>query len=220
MSPHSSDPTNRLPGVLNFNFRTRHAHCTSWTHLHVPIPERKRSNQLMLSLSLLGASRQAYEEANRLLWTTNTFSFEDGRTLKTFVNSLHSTQRKKLTRMHIDFTFDCISNTESQRALNSSLISRLHGLRTLHATISQPNQASVYHDVLFALERMTVLPLQHVTVVIYDIIYARAAADSWLITERQELAERTRGRLLDPNWLEKQMAELREEFMPCIREKD
>ena len=225
MSPHDPVAVDRLAGFLSFAFRTRHSHCTSWKFMdharseNGPVSEAKESAHPMLSLTLLGACRQAYEEANLLLWTTNTFSFEDGRTLKTFVNSLHSTQRKKITRMHIDFAFDCISKVQCQQALSLSLISRLNGLRTLHVTISQPSQQHVFLEVLPALERMKVLPLQDVTIVVNDNLYnwgTRLTTDSlppepWLITERQEFAELTRGKLLDPNGPENRAAEMKEE---------
>ena len=186
------------------------------------------SPQPMLSLSLLGACRQAYEEANLLLWTTTTFSFEDATTLRTFVNSLHSTQRKKLTRMHIDFRFQCFSEIECQHALSLSLLSRLKGLRTLHVTIRQPSKLRVYQEILPSLDRMQVLPLQDVTVVVNDIIQpwrdrsitATPPADLWPIMERREMAENTRSKLLDPNGPENQAAEMKEKRAQRERVKD
>ena len=200
----------------------------SGRHLNDPDHEAEESPQPMLSLSLLGACRQAYEEANLLLWTTNTFSFEDGTTLRTFVNSLHSTQRKKLTRMHIDFAIQCISDKECQQALSLSLISRLNGLRTLHATISQLSQLRVYCEVLPFLDRMQVLPLQDVTVVVNKDTYpwgvrlttATPPPTLWPITERQELAERIRSKLLEPNGPENQAAEMNEKQAWRKRQKE
>ena len=181
-----------------------------------PDHEAEESPQPMLSLSLLGACRQAYEEANLLLWTTNTFSFEDRTTLMTFVNGLHSTQRKKITRMHIDFGFRIFSEMECQHALSLSLISRLKGLRTLHVTIRQPSRLRVYQEILPSLDRMQVLPLQDVTVVVSDIrqswwdysIATTPPSDLWPIIERRETAEHIRSKLLDPNGPEIQAAEM------------
>ena len=223
MSGHNPTPTHGLAGYDSFAFDNRHAHCTPWTFLGGQwfddnAHEAEKSSQPMLSLSLLGACRQAYEEANFLLWTTNTFSFADSTTLKTFVNRLHSTQRKKLTRMHIDFGFHYFPELECQYALSLSLISQLKGLRTLHATIWQLQKSCVYHEVLPSLDRMQILPLQNVTVVVSDIIplwgdgstAATPPPDLWPITERQEVAERTRSKLLDPNGAEIQAAEMKE----------
>lgn len=98
-------------------FRERHNHCiSSWSikrgdSVHGP---RLRSWPAPLAalepfkprlhLSLLGVCRQIYAEANTIFWTTNTFSFQDIATLRVFMNGLHSTQKKKLTRMHVDFS--------------------------------------------------------------------------------------------------------------------
>ena len=227
MSGHNPTLTNGHFRYDSFVFDMRHAQCTSsWTVIggqgsYDPAHEAEGPPQTMLSLSLLGACRQAYEEANLLLWTTNTFSFGDGTTLRTFVNSLHSTQRKKLTRMHIDFGFQCFSELETQRALSLSLVSQLKGLRTFYATIRQHSKLAVYYEVLPSLDRMQILPLQNVTVVVSDILHPRGDGstaatgatpppDLWPITERQEMAECTRNKLLDPNGPEIQAAEMKE----------
>lgn len=78
-----------------------------------------------------------YEEANLQLWTTNTFTFEDSSLLTMFLDSFIRRRRKKFTRMHIDFTWDNSSARQWERALHSSLISRVKGLRTLHTTFDQ-----------------------------------------------------------------------------------
>ena len=74
---------------------------------------------------------------------------------------------------------------------------------------------------------MQVLPLQDVTVVVNDshpcengLSIATPPRDLSLITERQELAERIRGKLLDPNGPENQATEMREEQALREREKD
>ena len=202
-----------------FAFDKRHASCTSWTFMsgqgvYDPVHEAEASHRPMLCLSLLGACRQAYEEANLLLWKTNTFSFEDATTLSTFVNSLHSTQRKKLARMHIDFGFPGFSEMKSQNTLGLSLGSRLTGLRTLHATIRQPSQSSVRQRIRPFLEQMQVLPLQDVTIVVENpptsfqsslgttglvVQFEAIRTVEWPIAERQGLAEYIRGNLLDSN---------------------
>ena len=43
---------------------------------------------LRVDLNVLGTCRQLYEEANHLLWTTNTFSFEDPKSFEKFFGSL------------------------------------------------------------------------------------------------------------------------------------
>ena len=118
----------------------------------------------------------------------------------------------------MDFAIWCISDKDCEQALSLSLISRLNGLRTLHATISQPSQSLIYYTILPSLDRMQVLPLQDVTVVANDSrdpwedgsFFATPPSDLWLISERRELAERIRAKLLDPNGPENQAAEMKE----------
>ena len=63
------------------------------------------------------------------------------------------------------------------------------------------------------------------TVVVSDITYdgptkANRPPDLWPITERRELAERTRSNLLDPNGPENQAAEMKGIQPPRKRKKD
>ena len=52
-----------------------------------------------LSLSVLQTCRQFYEEAHHVLWTTNTFVFDDAYSLPFFLTRLNSVQRRKLTNL-------------------------------------------------------------------------------------------------------------------------
>ena len=56
---------------------------------------------LTVDLNVLGVCRQLYEEANHLLWTTNTFSFEDSNSFAKFFASLNPAQKRKLASIHI-----------------------------------------------------------------------------------------------------------------------
>ena len=58
-----------------------------------PVPTRKR-----LDLAVLGASRQLYELGYHILWTTNTFSFDDP---VSFIASLSIPQLQKLKSLHL-----------------------------------------------------------------------------------------------------------------------
>ena len=121
-----------------------------------------------LHLSLLGVCRQIYAEANMMFWTANTFSFQDIATLRVFINGLHSTQKKKLTRMHVDFRWSSIYAEECTKTFGLSFISQLSGVRILHTTFD--SHISVYGDKDLPIfwHRIRALPLRHVTVVIPD----------------------------------------------------
>lgn len=186
----------------------------------------------MLDLSILGACRQIYEEASVLLWTTNTFSFEDSTPLRKFIRSLHSTQIRKLTRMHIDVAWELNSIREWEVLLRRSFISKLKGLRTLHATFDQYfgncyidrmlSPSYKFHQLNIAMmSRMQMLPLQHVTVVVGDDIggpYPKR--DRWTITKKREVAEGLRNKLLDPNGYEILAAEMKAEEAKRKKERE
>ncbi|KAI4128036.1 MAG: hypothetical protein LQ338_002927 [Usnochroma carphineum] len=55
-----------------------------------------------LSLSLLCASRQTYEEANHIFWTTNTFSFTELVSFRRFVEARNFAQKKMLAKLHFN----------------------------------------------------------------------------------------------------------------------
>lgn len=226
MTGHGHIPANDSAQFYSITFKERHVHCKSWSREDNRFfdAEQQRLFRLMsaderrkpmLDLSILGVCRQIYEEANVLLWTTNTFSFEDTTTFRTFVDGLHSTQRKKLARIHIDFAWVLFSAHEWERSLRPLLLSKLDGLRTLHATFDQyfgyhsdillsPSPSVVHYElpVLEPLSRMQKLPLEHVTVVVGDHIkaqYPQRDMSRWTITKKREVAKGLRSKLLDPN---------------------
>ncbi len=168
----------------------------------------------MLNLSILGTCRQMYEESSYLLWTTNTFSFQDGLTLKVFVDSLHSTQRKKLTRMHVDTTRlpTLAMASDWTRQFDVTFISRLSGLRTLHVTIHPTWWIYEGREIPQCFLMLQALPLQHVTVVIGDCCTKWASKNLDVsLARRQHIAETLRSTLLDPDGWENLAAEMRAE---------
>ncbi|CAF9936764.1 MAG: hypothetical protein ALECFALPRED_006973 [Alectoria fallacina] len=226
MTGHTRISSNHSAHFHSVTFKERHVHCKSWDfenqrffngkydRLSGPMTTEERRKP-MLDLSLLGACRQMYEEGNVLLWTTNTFSFEDSMPLRMFIDGLHSTQRKKLTRMHIDFAWDPFSAHGWQQLLRPPLLSKINGLRIFHATfdhylgnyyvddrLSPPfSEPDFELCILKPLSRMQILPLKHVTVVVGDHIrdtYPQEK-DRWTITQKREVAEGLRTKLLDPN---------------------
>ena len=170
----------------------------------------------ILDLRILGACRQMYEEANVLLWTTNTFSFEDSTSLKIFIGGLHSTQITKLTRMHIDFAWNIEAADAWELLLRPSFVSKLNSLRTLHATFDQyfRNDSTWIPDDLqqenvTPLSRMQMLALQHVTVIIGDDFRGRyIQLFRWNIARKREVAGDLRNKLLNPKGHEVLAAEM------------
>ena len=212
-------PSNDFAEYHSTRFGERHLHCTFWKlkksavlfygKQYDPLclsglMTAEEPRKPMLDLSILGSCRQIYEEANMLLWTSNTFSFADSKTLKIFADGLHSTQIKKLARMHIDH-----STSLWERTFGLSFISRLSGLRTLHTTLESPRNSNCPERSIYTLLRgMQLLPLQHVTVVVHrgSLNPHEKPANHW-----RTLAENIRSKLLDPNGPEILAAEMRAE---------
>ena len=209
-------------------FKERHVYCKSWVDKIDRFfrADYRRLCRLMsteerrkptLDLTILGACRQMYEEANVLLWTTNTFSFEDGPTLRVFIDGLHSTQRNKLSRIHIDFEGLSFSAQQWEQALRPSFLAKLKGLRTLHATFDEFSKSHYGSITPTPISVMQILPLQHVTVLIGDLFKRRISEhDTWTITQKREAAEALRNKLLNPDGYKVLAAEIKAE--EAIRE--
>ena len=85
--------------------RERHARCC------------KRRNRERVNLQILESSRQLYEEASYVFWSTNTFSFEQSYVLSRFLEYLNASQKQKLQKLHIITDMEFVSTSES---INSS----------------------------------------------------------------------------------------------------
>ena len=161
----------------------------------------------MLDLRILGACGQIYEEANAILWTTNTLSFEDGPSLQEFIQVLHTTQRNKLTRMHIDVAWELISAEWWRASLLPSIVSKLNALQTLHLTFKQCqyiNPSRFPQEALNLLSAMQTLALKNVTVVIGERLDSPDSEmlddpneHRWTIEQKREAAEGLRSSLLN-----------------------
>lgn len=113
------------------------------------LEEEKRD--FRVDLNVLGVCRQLYEEANHLLWATNTFSFEDPKTFGRFFRSLNPAQKRNLTRLHITADIGELAayyyTSAYQRArwdnnywgsvLKIANLNMLRGVQTLHLCINQ-----------------------------------------------------------------------------------
>lgn len=222
-------PSNDSADYHSVTFKQRHKHCKSWDRENERFFDEEQRNSYrlmtaeerrkpMLDLRVLGACRQMYEEAKMLIWTTNTFSFEDSTCLKMFIDGLHPTQQINLRRMHIDFTWEFYTLIEWTRLLIPSFVSKLSFLRTLHVTMDQYIEFPTWEpknnaeDLIYLLSRMQGLPLQHVTSIIGDDIKSSGTLRyRWTIAEKREVAEGLRNRLLDPDGQEVLAAEMQAE---------
>jgi hypothetical protein len=100
-------------------------------------------------LQLLRTCRQFYLEASRVLWITNTFSFNNPETLKKFMKDRKTTQKQLLKNLHMNMPWHCeLPKRGWEKALTVTLVRSLKGLRTFHLYIEQCilNKNSTFMD--------------------------------------------------------------------------
>ncbi|KAF6237693.1 hypothetical protein HO173_003894 [Letharia columbiana] len=150
VSGHAVVPEGESPEFYVASCQERHATCNMCGSGPMFLREEDRQ-ALRVDLNVLGVCRQLYEEANHLLWATNTFSFEDPKTLEKFLCSLNPAQKRKLTSIHISATIGGLGsyyyNSGYQRArwdtsywgkaLKMSNLNVIRGVQVLHLCINQ-----------------------------------------------------------------------------------
>lgn len=172
----------------------------------------------MLQLSLLRVCWQLHREGCAILWTTNTYSFEDAFSFRHFLNDLNTEQRKALAKLHVDALWDTLSLKDWDESLSARFSKQLPALTTLHATFDQnfghrdmnsflrleALGFTLFH-VLELLLRIQVLPLKHATVIIADdvsnqnghFVISLYRDARWAIEKKRQVAEALRLKLLN-----------------------
>ena len=162
----------------------------------------------MVRLSVLRSCRQIYVEANKILWTTNTFSFADATTLKRFMMTRTINQKRSIASIRLQMELDSYGHREWNTALNMPLVRSLCGLRHLRLHIEHEMNARSYefaksNNLLFTttycegLQKVSILPLAKVEVVVRNPQFI-PEHDLWTKVDREEFAEGLRKILLNP----------------------
>ena len=145
------------------------------------IAEHAKGTQT-LSLTLLGASRQAYAEGNTLLWTSNTFCFNDAASFGHFMTSLNPAQKKALASLQISHDWAPFRrSSEWVRQLKVSTLKILTNLTTLHLSFNitfprtmfrvadnNPDRLLTHAEWFTAFMRFRMSSLKTLTVIISD----------------------------------------------------
>lgn len=149
ISGHAVVPEGESPEFYVAPCKERHATCKMCGSGSMFLCEEDRQT-LRVDLNVLGVCRQLYEEANHLLWATNTFSFDDPKTLEKFFGSLNPAQKRNLTNIHIStdiggyYSGHADANYRTRRdsnywgrALKLSYLNILRGVQALHLCLNQ-----------------------------------------------------------------------------------
>jgi len=190
-----------------------HAGCGTVNH---PINKDNRPH-----LQVLRTCRQIYLEASRVLWNTNTFSFDNPSVLKLFMNNRKAAQKQLLRKLHLDMRWHWRFQKRAwEKALTVTLVRSLKGLRTFHLYIEQcvlnreadwedksdgedkpAWETDLLNDTYFEdVMKLKILPLETVTVNIANgpEVNERERHLPWPLASRTEWAERLKSQLLDP----------------------
>lgn len=117
-------PKEENPDYYSESCEERHRRCFI-------MKEHEDHSARKLSLSLLGVSRQTYEEAHGIFWTTNTFSFREPSAFKQFVAARNFVQRKKMAKLHLQIIWRRLGATDWARPYLKRLMENLPGLSNL-----------------------------------------------------------------------------------------
>lgn len=200
------------------SYQTRHKDCN---------PKGPSNRTLRADLSVLGASRQLYEEANYILWTTNTFSFEDYVSFDAFVDSLTPAQKRDFRSLSISTDIGDMARSRNEYyadnyrwvySFSTARIQSLRGLQCLYFCFELRYSSSFYLRLESSLKRrlepfmrMRALPLKQVTVTISDDIFQilryRIGERRLTAAMKNEYANDLRAQLFDPRGAEIMRAE-------------
>ena len=190
-------PDGESPEHYIASCKERHAACKMCGNGPMFLLEEDQRT-LRVDLNVLGVCRQLYEEANHLLWATNTFSFEDPKTFGNFFGSLNPAQKRNLTSIHISADIGGLGShyytSAYQRArwdsdywgkgLKHSNLNMLRGVQVIHLCINQGLECVSGRGVdpavagkviekaqqadMESILRLRALSVKHVTVIVSD----------------------------------------------------
>ena len=185
----------------------------TWPHLHLRSDaELACEGHKKIDLRALRVCRQMYIEANDVLWSTNTFSFNDAAiSLDRFMSTRTARQKRSLRKLqlHLDWEWDDGGRVHNQ-VLSMRLIRSLAGLRILrlqiiefmHAATFQQMKASgtsvVHTRHLPFLHKLAALSLTKAEVFVNDSMLYWYTNTKWTVEDRMEYAEEIRKILLNP----------------------
>lgn len=172
--------------------------------------------------TMLGTSRQIYQEAYRLFWMSNTFSFDDPYTFREFVRSLTLSQKRHITNIHVINRM--VDGRGSPWGFCESAFKLLAGLKTFHLCLEQRSPNSPDYSKLsqrdgWALESLSqpwlalrLASLTNVTVVISDkqsfLQTNNIMSFRNTVSEKKWVAEKIRADIID----EKAVAKARQQL--------
>ena len=179
-----------------------------------PILDPEESGHQSMRLKALRVCRQIYSEANQVLWTTNTFSFNDAAfSFHYFMEERTTLQKLLLRKLRLEMDWVWGEDEPWKRALSTTLTRSLAEMRYLRLQINHSVDAGFHQRAengenelalfetrhLDLVRSMAKLPLVDVEVYVGERSQPRTLDDYCMAKARKEYAETIRKVLLDPN---------------------
>lgn len=183
-------------------------------------PEPGYDADATLHLTVLRASRQLYVEANRVLWTTNTFSFSDGLTFGEFMKTRNLHQKRLIRTLRFEMQWGLGHERLWNSALGMALVKSLTGLQTLRLQIVcdvekerwDHNQDRFVRLTTYTegLRKLSILPLTSVEIAVrasergnlkhnpFAMPGSYGSSELWQKGDRDRCAQDLKALLLDP----------------------
>ena len=189
-------------------------------HLYFDMFDKDRRplyDDATLHLTALRASRQLYVEANRVLWTTNTFSFPDGPAFREFMKTRNFHQKRLIRSLRFEMQWGYGREAPWNSALGMALVKSLTGLQTLRLQIECDLEKEVWdHNkdrfvrltaYTEGLRKLSILPLTSVEIAVRTLTDERTLtllrqvaipSELWQEADRDRCAQDLKALLLDP----------------------
>lgn len=151
-----------------------------------------------MRLTVLRVCRQMYVEANRILWTTNTFSFSSGRTFQRFMMTRTIHQKRLIRNLRFEMEWAFGEEKRWNSALSMPLIRSMIGLQSIRLNIVYDMEQSDF-DLLKVdfikgtsftegLRKLSILPLVHAEVLVRNHEHS-SESGLWQRVDRARCAE-------------------------------
>ena len=175
-----------------------------------------------IHLCLLRTCRQVYTEANKVLWETNIFSFNDIHSFNCFMNERNNYQKGLMKKLRLAMKFGLRGPMHTplwSSALTMQLVRSLQGLRFVWLAINYRQPAKLHEECesrgwldsvvlrssyLEGVRKLATLPLAHVKVSVsnkdlgyFEDLYFDHGEKQWSQQQRKKYADLIRTRLLD-----------------------
>ena len=230
-APSQSVPAGEDPTCYVQSCESRHSNCYSlgngtlgeeaWDRLFEQVEDSIAKRGRINMCSLLSVSRQIYQEAFKVFWSTNTFSFDDPYSFVEFLGSLTRSQKRHLTKLHVVRRLYDSGPRDWEYELgyverNRNNLRLLQGLKTLHLCFEQRSYLNYSDSPLTQMaHRSKVLvrewcqpwsalhtsPLANVTVVISDnqalLKQSNLLMDRCTVAEKHWVAKKIRESLIN-----------------------